>query len=76
MLILLGFDNYWGLTPIYSSNCCPGYLPRSEPQILAVSPGHMLMVPLPSWWLPPSLPGLSSSNQVIPKPPTSNPSRN
>ena len=43
MIILFGFGNYWGqgtgcLTLIYSSNCCPGYLPGGVPQILTVSP--------------------------------------
>ena len=37
MVILFDLDNYWG------------YLPSSVPQILAVSPGHVLMVHLTLW---------------------------
>jgi hypothetical protein len=81
MVILFGFDNYWGSLLIYFANCRPGYLPSSVPQILAVSPGPVFMVPLFSWCssasfssLTPS--GPSPSNQVTPNPPTSNPSSN
>ena len=48
MVTLFGFDNYQGgITSNYSFNYWPGYLPRAVSQILAVSPGHVLMVPLP-----------------------------
>lgn len=58
MDILFGFDSYWGEGKqgrgggIYSSICWSGYLPSSVSQILAVSPGHVLMVHLPSGRLP------------------------
>jgi hypothetical protein len=41
MAILFGFGNYWGSPLFHSSNCCPGSLLSSVPQILAVSPGHV-----------------------------------
>ena len=62
MVILFGFDNYWGSPLIYSSNCWPGYLPSSVPQILAEPPDHELIVPLPSWRL---LPPLSSWSLLL-----------
>jgi len=53
MIILFGFDNYWGGSSlIHSSNCWPGYLPSGVAQILAVFPGHVLTVHFSSWWLP------------------------
>ena len=84
MVILFGFDSYWGggSPLIYFSNCRSGYLPSGVPQILAVSPGQVLMVHLPSWQLPPlvlppSPPGfLPPTRRRTPNPPTSNPSSN
>lgn len=78
MVIVFGFDNYWGLLLIYSSNCSLGY---QYTQILAFSPDHVLMIHLFSCFLLSSPlflfpPALSSSNQVTPNPPTSNPSSN
>jgi hypothetical protein len=35
MVILFGFDNYWGSLLIYTSNCRPSYLPSGVLQILA-----------------------------------------
>ena len=49
MVILFGFDNYWGSLLIYSSNCWPGHLGIGVPQTLTVFPNHVHMVPLPSW---------------------------
>jgi hypothetical protein len=39
VVILFGFDSYWGSPLIYSSDCWPGYLPSSVPQMHAVSSG-------------------------------------
>ena len=72
VVILFGFDNYWGSPLIYFSNCWPGYLPSGGPQILAVSPGHVLMACVPLWQLliSPSPHSLLSPmlNQVTQKP--------
>ena len=70
-LWLFGFDNYWcvwGSPLIYSSNCRPGYLPSSVPQMLAVSPGHVLMAHLLSGQLPPSLAPFCLFSTCHPKP--------
>jgi hypothetical protein len=46
LLILRGDGQINGL---HRLQCGPGYLPSSVPQILAVSPGHVLMVHLSSF---------------------------
>ena len=81
MVILSGFDRYWGSPLICFSSCWPGYIPSAVPQIPAVSPGHVLVVHLPSWRFLLSLPCSSSFSLSLPqldnsKPPTSHPSSN
>ena len=53
MVILFDYDSYWQSPLIYFSNCWPHYLPSGVSQTLAASPGLVLMVHLPSQWLPP-----------------------
>jgi len=73
MVILFGFDSYGGggRVPalIYFSNCLATTpVVHPAPKILAVSPGHVFMVPLPSWWLPLSSPSSSSLTSPLPHP--------
>lgn len=68
VVVLFGFDNYWELLLICSSKCWPGYLPSGAPQILAVSPGHVIREPLFSRSLLPLPCGLSSPPLTFPPP--------
>lgn len=51
MVILFGFGSYCGSPLIFSSGCWPGCLPSGVLQTLAAFLDHVLMAPLPSWWL-------------------------
>lgn len=85
MVILFRFGNYWEVTPKLLFWLMLWILPRGVPQVVAVSPSHVLMLHHPSWWFPPlvltpSPPGLISFLSLLhPWPghsPTSKPSSN
>lgn len=64
VVILFGFDNYsgWEHPLIYVFNCCPGCLPCTVPQILAISLDHVHISPHGSFL---SSPHSSSSSSPL-----------
>ena len=76
-LNLFGFDNYLEVTLNLTAGLATS--PSSVPPMLAAASGHVFMVHLLWWWLPPHAalsvlsPSSPTPNQVTQIPPTSNP---